>query len=128
MAIQDRYFIGGQSLRGFRSSGIGPRDVTTGDALGGNKYYTVTSEMSFPIGLPKDIPVLGRLFVEAGSLWDIDVSGPEIRDESSIRASVGIGFSISSPVGPIRIELGRALVKEPFDKTELLRFSFGTRF
>ncbi len=128
VAIQDRYFIGGQTLRGFRSSGIGPRDVTTGDALGGNKYYTVTSEMSFPIGLPKDIPVLGRLFVEAGSLWDIDVSGPEIRDESSIRASVGIGFSISSPVGPIRIDLGRALVKEPFDKTELLRFSFGTRF
>ncbi len=128
VAIQDRYFIGGQSLRGFRTSGIGPRDITTGDALGGNKYYTVTTEMSFPLGLPKDIPVQGRFFVEAGSLWDIDVSGPEIRDENSIRASIGVGFSISSPVGPIRIDLGRAIVKEPFDKTELLRFSFGTRF
>lgn len=128
VAIQDRYFIGGSSLRGFRGSGIGPRDATTGDALGGNKYYTATTEMSFPLGLPKDIPVLGRLFVEAGSLWGIDASGPEIRDEGSLRASAGIGFSISSPVGPIRIDLARAFLKEQYDKTELLRFSFGTRF
>ncbi len=128
VAIQDRYFIGGSSLRGFRGSGIGPRDITTGDALGGNKYYTATTEMSFPLGLPKDIPVLGRLFVEAGSLWGIDASGPEIRDEGSLRASAGIGFSISSPVGPIRIDLARAFLKEQYDKTELLRFSFGTRF
>ncbi len=128
VAIQDRYFIGGTSLRGFRTSGIGPRDITTGDALGGNRYYTATTEMSFPLGLPKDLPVLGRVFVEAGSLWGIDLSGPEIRDESSIRASAGIGFSITSPVGPIRVDLARAFLKEQYDKTELFRFSFGTRF
>jgi outer membrane protein insertion porin family len=128
ITIQDRYFVGGTTLRGFRTSGIGPRDVTTGDALGGNKYYTATSEMTFPLGLPKDIPILGRSFIEAGSLWDIDVSGPEIRDVNSIRASIGIGVSVNSPVGPIRVDVARPFVKEPFDRTELLRLSFGTRF
>lgn len=128
ITIQDRYFVGGTTLRGFRTSGIGPRDVTTGDALGGNKYYTATSEMTFPLGLPKDIPILGRSFIEAGSLWDIDVSGPEIRDVNSIRASIGIGVSVNSPVGPIRVDVTRPFVKEPFDRTELLRLSFGTRF
>jgi len=128
IAIQDRYFIGGPTLRGFRTGGLGPRDITTGDALGGNRYYTATAEMSFPLGLPKDIPVIGRAFVEGGSLWGIDETGPEIRDVSSLRASAGFGLSINSPIGPIRIDLSRAFLKEQFDKTEVFRFSFGTRF
>jgi outer membrane protein insertion porin family len=128
VAIQDRYFIGGPTLRGFRTSGIGPRDITTGDALGGNKYYTATTELTFPLGLPKDIPVLGRAFVEGGSVWGIDETGAEIRDVSSLRASAGFGLSINSPIGPIRVDLSRPFLKETFDKTELLRISFGTRF
>ncbi|MGD9650483.1 MAG: outer membrane protein assembly factor BamA, partial [Dongiaceae bacterium] len=36
--ITDRYFLGGSSFRGFRIAGIGPRDRSTEDALGG-KYY-----------------------------------------------------------------------------------------
>jgi outer membrane protein insertion porin family len=128
ITIQDRYFIGGPSLRGFRTAGIGPRDITTGDALGGNKYYTATAEVSFPLGLPKDIPVLGRAFVEGGSVWGIDEVGPEIRDVNSIRASAGFGLSINSPIGPIRVDFSRPFLKQTFDRTELLRISFGTRF
>ncbi len=128
VTIQDRYFIGGTTMRGFRTSGIGPRDITTGDALGGNKYYTATTELSFPLGLPKDLPIFGRVFLDVGSLWGIDVAGPEIRDLNSLRASAGIGVSVNSPVGPIRVDLGRPFMKEPFDRSELLRVSFGTRF
>jgi len=128
VAIQDRYFIGGQTLRGFRSSGIGPRDITTGDALGGNRFYVVTAEQGFPLGLPRDIPVIGRLFLEGGSLWDIDATGPEIKDINSFRLSLGFGVSINSPLGPIRLDVGRPLIKETFDRSELVRISFGTRF
>jgi len=127
VSIQDRYFIGGPSMRGFRYGGIGPRDTTTSDALGGNKYYTATTELSFPLGLPKDIPVQGRAFVDAGSLWEIDATGPEIADVNSLRVSAGVGVSIQSPLGPIRIDLSRPFMKETFDRTELLRISFGTR-
>jgi outer membrane protein insertion porin family len=126
--IGDRFFIGGDNLRGFQYGGIGPRDGNTGDALGGNKFYTVTADVSFPLGLPKDIPLLGRAFVEVGSLWDIDATGLEIRDINSLRASVGVGLSIRSPVGPIRIDLAQPFIKESFDKKEVLRISLGTRF
>ena len=37
--LQDRFFVGGDNLRGFQSAGIGPRDSISGDALGGQKYY-----------------------------------------------------------------------------------------
>jgi len=39
-----------------------------------------------------------------------------------------VGVSWRSPFGPIRVDLAQAVVKENFDKEELFRFSFGTRF
>ncbi len=37
--LQDRYFVGGDNLRGFAPAGIGPRDIVSNDSLGGNKYW-----------------------------------------------------------------------------------------
>ncbi len=37
--LQDRFFVGGDNLRGFQDAGIGPRDSLDGDALGGQKYW-----------------------------------------------------------------------------------------
>ena len=39
--IQDRFFVGGDNLRGFQSAGIGPRDSVSGDALGGQSTILV---------------------------------------------------------------------------------------
>lgn len=126
--INDRFFVGGNDLRGFRRSGIGPRDITTSDALGGNTYYTVSAETTFPLGLPDELGFKGALFTDAGSLFDLDASGPEIADKPSIRASVGAGVAWSSPLGPLRIDIGFPIKKEKFDREQMLRFSFGTRF
>ena len=38
--LQDAFFVGGDNLRGFESAGIGPRDIVSGDALGGNKVLS----------------------------------------------------------------------------------------
>ncbi|MBT6511094.1 MAG: BamA/TamA family outer membrane protein, partial [Rhodospirillaceae bacterium] len=43
-------------------------------------------------------------------------------------ASVGVGLSYNSPLGPIQLDVARAILEEDFDKTELFRFSFGTAF
>ncbi len=126
--INDRFFLGGDDLRGFRNAGVGPRDTTTRDALGGNIYYTGTMELKFPLGLPEELGISGATFAEAGSLWDVDDSGAEVFDEKSIRASVGVGVLWSSPFGPIRIDVAHAVRKENRDLTENVRFSFGTRF
>jgi outer membrane protein insertion porin family len=124
----DRFFLGGATLRGFRFAGVGPRDIETDDALGGNLLATGTMEMRFPLGLPEELRMFGRAFVEGGTLTELDISGPTIRDTGSIRASAGIGLSWLSPLGPIAIDLSQAFLKEDEDETELFRISFGTRF
>lgn len=128
----DRFFLGGSTLRGFRFAGIGPRDGLTDDALGGNSLATGTVELRFPLGLPEELRMFGRAFVEGGTLTDIDVpdgvSDANLLDSGSLRASAGVGLSWLSPLGPISIDFAEALVKEDEDKAEQFRVSFGTRF
>jgi outer membrane protein insertion porin family len=126
--INQRFYIGSEEIRGFSKAGIGARDVTTDDALGGNNYYAGTAEMRFPLGLPDDLGVSGAAFVDVGSLWGVDDSGPEVRDSAAPRASAGIGVAWSSPFGPIRIDFAKAFLKQDYDDEELIRFSFGTKF
>lgn len=126
--IKDRFFLGGDNLRGFESSGAGPRDIATDDSLGGNQFASSTAEFTFPLGLPEEFGVTGALFTDVGTLTSVDESGANVRDTGSVRASVGTGLNWRSPFGPVRVDFSQAVVKEDFDKTEIFRFSFGTRF
>ena len=126
--ISDRHFVGGSKCRGFQFAGVGPRDAPTGDALGGKQFYTGSLELGFPLGLPEEYDIRGRVFTDVCSAWGLDRSDPNVLDESSPRLSVGAGLSWQSPFGPIIIDLGFAVIKEDFDETELLSFSFGTQF
>jgi outer membrane protein insertion porin family len=127
--INERYFLGGETLRGFERSGLGPRDVSTDDALGGNYFYRSSAELSFPIGLPEELGIKGHAFNDIGSLWDIDSSSSaNVADQNSLRASAGVGVSWRSPFGPIRVDLAKPYLKEDYDVEEVFRFNFGTRF
>lgn len=126
--LNSRFFIGGDQFRGFADSGIGPRDSSTHDALGGNIYYIGTAELSFPIGLPNEFGILGRVFTQAGSLFGIDESGPNLFDSSAIRIATGVGLSWRSPLGPLRVDVAVPIRKQSLDKTEVFRISFGTQF
>jgi outer membrane protein insertion porin family len=44
------------------------------------------------------------------------------------RLSVGIGVNWNSPFGPFRIDVAKALLKEPGDQTKLFTFNVGTQF
>jgi outer membrane protein insertion porin family len=126
--INDRFFIGGDDFRGFEVAGIGPRDTSTSDSLGGNAYYVGTIETRFPLGLPEELGLTGALFTDAGSLFETDDRGPNIASQNSLRVASGFGLIWTSPFGPIRIDLSYPYIKEKFDRPENLRFSFGTRF
>lgn len=128
LKINSRFFLGGDTLRGFAVGGVGPRDVDADDSLGGKYFYTGSVELSFPIGLPKEFGLLGKAFADAGSLWGAEEKGPEVKDVKSIRASAGVGLQWMSPFGPIRIDYAVPVRKEKFDDVEHFRFSFGTRF
>ncbi len=141
--LQDRFFVGGDNLRGFAPAGVGPRDTISGDSLGGNKYYVGSVALGVPLGLPKELGISGRVFTDFGSLWSNDQKNlvltpaqlvstgglqPKVLDSNAIRASAGVGVSWKSPVGPIRLDVALPLKKESFDKTQLFHVSFGTRF
>lgn len=126
--INQRFFVGGDNFRGFRSAGIGPRDLATGDSLGGKRYVVGTASLSFPVGIPREVGMRTFAFSDFGSLWDTDAKGPTVVDENSIRASIGVGLSWRSPLGPIRLSVATPVVKESYDRDEIFRFSFGSRF
>lgn len=126
--IIDRFFLGGNSLRGFEDAGVGPRDLVTDDAVGGNWFYRGTIGLTFPLGLPNEFGLRGRVFTDAGSIGENDSALATITDTASLRMSVGTGILWDSPFGPVNIDLAQAILKEDFDETELFRFSFGARF
>ncbi|MGE3290967.1 MAG: outer membrane protein assembly factor BamA [Geminicoccaceae bacterium] len=126
--LQNRFFIGGTNLRGFQFGGVGPRDSETDDRLGGNLYYVGSGEIRFPLGLPDELRIFGRAFVDAGSLRDIDVSGPTLDKSDGLRVGAGVGLSWLSPLGPLAVDFAQAVKKEDKDETEFFRISFGTRF
>lgn len=128
--IIDRFFLGGDNLRGFALAGAGPRDTAsdTRDPLGGRLIWTQTTELRFPLPLPSELGLLGRAFVDVGSLSDTPVTGVGVEDDASPRVGVGVGVSWRTPVGLINIDVAQAVVKKDYDQTQVLRFGFGTRF
>ena len=154
--INNRFFKGGNSFRGFDTAGLGPRivqiiqnddgteTVKRLNALGGNAFYQASLDLSIPNYLPEEYGIKTGLFLEAGSvglLSDVDKSDPVeftdtygrdavqlIEDELSLRASTGLSVYWTSPFGPIRFDFSHILKSEEYDRTESFRFSTSTRF
>ncbi|MEM7639455.1 MAG: outer membrane protein assembly factor BamA [Pseudomonadota bacterium] len=97
--INNRFFRGGSSFRGFDVAGLGPRvidtladengnvtDVKALNSLGGKVYYQSTGELTLPNYLPEEYGIRTKLFIEAGSvgiLDDVDISDPVFFTTSS---------------------------------------------
>lgn len=128
--IIDRFFLGGDNLRGFALAGAGPRDLSSPDRdpLGGRLIWTQTTELRYPLPLPSELGLLGRAFVDVGSLSQTPVTGPGVVDDAAPRVGIGVGLSWRTPIGLINIDIAQAVVKESYDQTQLVRFGFGTRF
>jgi outer membrane protein insertion porin family len=147
--INDRFFKGGSSFRGFDVAGIGPRqllvdDVTgevvqRGDAIGGNVYAIGTIQMDVPLPLPESYGVGAALFAEFGTLGVVDTASRQtveltganrliVEDSASMRVAAGVSFFWDSPFGPVQFDLSQPLAYEEYDRREQFRFSTRTRF
>ncbi len=147
--INDRFFKGGSSFRGFDVAGIGPRQllvedatgtvVQRGDAIGGNVYAIGTLQMDVPLPLPESYGVGAALFAEFGTLGTVDTAsrqtvdliGPNrliVEDDTSLRVAAGVTFFWDSPFGPVQFDLSQPLEYEEYDRREQFRFSTRTRF
>ena len=141
--LQDRYFKGGDTFRGFARSGIGPQQRANDhnlDSIGGTTYAIGTAEVNFPLGLPEEWGIEGTLFSDFGTVFGAPektslkgqkgcrIQTCKVFDGVDFRASLGAGIIWQSPFGPLRFEGAYPLVKADYDQTEWFRFSVGTRF
>ncbi len=139
--IIDRFFLGGDNLRGFQSGGAGPHAIsnpslggTTNDSIGGRLIYTQSTELRFPLPISADLGLSGRAFVDIGSLSEVTQLGPingvvsRVVADPTPRVGTGVGVSWKTPFGLINIDIAQAVVKRPYDQTQVFRFGFGTRF
>ena len=127
--INHRYYLGDSSFRGFEYGGIGARDKATGDALGGNWYATASAEVQFPLGLPKELGIKGKVFSDAGFIGKPDGYDASTMDYSSkMRMSAGTGIMWQSPMGMINLDFAWPIMKEDFDETKVFRLNFGKAF
>ena len=131
--IVDRFFLGGDNLRGFADGGVGPATLgnsTVGEQeVGGNVMWTQSTELHFPLPVSPDLGVSGFAFVDVGSLYGAtEIEGQPITDSTAPRMGAGVGISWNTPFGLINLSLAQPVLKQPGDQIQQFRVSFGTRF
>jgi outer membrane protein insertion porin family len=143
--LNQRFFKGGDSFRGFALAGVGPRELNTPgqNALGGNAYVIGSAELRIPDFLPADYGISTSLFSDFGTLGHLDtgtaIAGipgslgcakgtgiPCIKDNLALRVTTGLAIAWKSPFGPVQIDLSYPIVKQPYDQPRVIWFSAGT--
>ncbi|MDC3286835.1 outer membrane protein assembly factor BamA [Alphaproteobacteria bacterium] len=123
-----RFYLGGRSVRGFDTGGIGPRDTGVDSSVGGNYMYAATAEIVSGFGLSEDLGVRWTVFTDIGSIWDTDYpSGVTGADDDTMRQSVGAGFLWDTAIGPLTFYWADAVSKSSHDKVKRFQFNIGTR-
>ncbi len=127
LRIIDKFTLGGNDLRGFEYAGVGPRSQTGNfDALGGDRFFTLSGEVTFPLGLPSEVGLRGTAFVDSGTVWDSKMKDPGVYNYKNVRVSAGFGFGWTTPMGLIRLDFGFPISKQQGDKEQLILLNFGT--
>ncbi len=123
--IFKNFYSGGLgSVRGFEQGTLGPRDVT-GSSIGGPKKITLNGEVITPFpgaGNDRTLRMFG--FVDIGNVFGED---EKVRF-GDLRASVGLGVSWLSPIGPLRLAVAQPVRKFAGDRIQRLQFQIGTSF
>lgn len=113
---------GGDSVRGYDTASLGPRD-SFGNALGGKRKIVGNLEMFYPI-LKGDKAVRASVFIDAGQIYAL---GTQPQYES-FRYSAGVGVQWNSPVGPLKFSYGIPLNAKPGDREQRFQFQAGAAF
>ncbi|MFZ5528217.1 MAG: outer membrane protein assembly factor BamA [Pseudomonadota bacterium] len=123
--IFKNFFGGGLgTVRGFDQNSLGPVDVQ-GAYIGGTKRINLNTELYVPFpgsGNDRTLRLFG--YADAGNVWGED----QTTSLDDLRASVGIGISWVSPVGPLKLSYGEPIRKFDHDKIQKLQFQIGTAF
>ncbi|MBD3679297.1 MAG: outer membrane protein assembly factor BamA [Rhodobacteraceae bacterium] len=134
--VTDRFFLSGNTMRGFQARGLGPRDLVAvnQDGLGGNYFAVTRLESEFPLGLPEEYGLSGGVFLDIGTVWGLEntAGGPTgtdpVDDSLRWRSAAGVSLLWTSPIGPLRFNFSRALLKEDYDLEKNFDLTISTQF
>lgn len=127
-------FYGGGlgSVRGFEQGTLGGTSpivnastATDPVNIGGTRNLVLNAEVSTPFpgaGNDRTLRMFG--FVDVGNVWAAD----QKFSAADLRASVGIGLSWISPIGPLRFAWANPVRTQPGDKIQKFQFQIGTSF
>jgi outer membrane protein insertion porin family len=123
--IFKNFFGGGLgTVRAFDQGSLGPVDQK-GAFIGGNRRFNLNAELYVPFpgtGNDRTLRIFG--YADAGNVWGED----EDVELESLRASVGLGLSWISPVGPLKLSYGAPVRKQRTDRIQRFQFQVGTAF
>jgi outer membrane protein insertion porin family len=119
----EHYYAGGiSSVRGFRTSSLGPKSAEAGDPLGGAFKVVGNAELIFPAPFAPDSKSFRiRLFYDVGNVF----ARAADYDTRELRTSTGVSAQWLAPIGPMVFSLGRPLRTQKGDKRETFQFSLG---
>ena len=129
-----RYFLGGESLRGFDIAGVGSRNLWyTTYSLGGLWKINGSTQLNFPIFIPDEYQVKGFVFVDYGILGkppheEYTFLGQPNLIDTDIRTSAGFGIYWNTPMGPMNFSWGWPLRMNEYDREQRFLLSFETQF
>lgn len=135
-----RYFLGGETLRGFDVAGVGSRNwLYKTYALGGLWKLNGSTQLNFPIFIPDEYQIKGFVFMDYGVLGkppsQEDYYPANIHDEryrndidDNIRTSAGVGIYWNTPMGPMNFSWGWPLKMNDYDREQRFLLSFETQF
>lgn len=129
-----RYFLGGETLRGFDYAGVGSRNwLYTNYSLGGMWKINGSTQLNFPIFIPDEYQVKGFVFMDYGILGkppkreDYYFGRPNDIDDD-LRTSAGVGIYWNTPMGPMNFSWGWPLKMNKYDREQRFLLSFETQF
>ncbi len=119
--IYERFFAGGAyTIRGYEERKVGPVDPKSKDPLGGASMAVGNIEYTYPLFSFLKVAA----FYDVGNVWekmgDIfsnkDANG--VSDSGGLKSGFGLGLRIKTPIGPIMLDYGIPLDKEPGESSK----------
>ncbi|HEV7340310.1 MAG TPA: BamA/TamA family outer membrane protein [Sphingopyxis sp.] len=136
----DRFYIGGNSMRGFDLRGIGPKvvplraPVAPPTAIGGRAYYVGRLEVAFRLeGAMQKVGATPSVFVDAGSVFGASkselIAGERlIGNSAKPRVAVGVALAFNAGPGKLRFNIAQPVVRQEGDRSKKFSISLGTAF